>query len=473
MKSDSKNSFNTSNREIIKAKSKLFVNSTNTNNHNKDLNTNSNFQLYLHQSNTVNLEDYSLNLEQQIYKSNKLKRVLNKDQNNDLNLICCSTAEKGKSFINCEKGLKPKNSSDGGKELEEHEIILNRRGSEERVNNNRYSIVNSNTEKFAELKDNIINRNNNLNKDDKKSNKNKNGTSFNFKINLKDLQDNSKNSDIKPSAKANNFSLTNHPNYLKMKEYTIKKVNSNLYEDNPDSNQHRYSLKQSIESLNNPTYYQNKKKDLYNYNYINNSKNNNYIIQNSNKNKNNTNINKNSNNKIMDKNLQQMANFNFSSGRSANRLTDAREKRFSKRFSTEKNNICASNNSTEKNSDINKINQKLNDVCDNLALFKIKSDSLRNSTNIESNPIASHLRKESSDFEFNFRSNLINTDNTFNYNFGAKRKDEFNALRSSDPITYSKNNKLDAKFVKHVILSHRYFKFFLFIKNVFVFFRLV
>lgn len=500
LKSESKNSFNIANKEFAKAKSKLFTDIIINENPNKELiNPSSIIQINTLDTNTLNLDDYTVNPEQNIYKSSKVKRVLKKEQNE---VLVCSSAANNKiqNIISSKEIDKQRllinyvNNFDGGKELEEHEIILNRSGSHEKIGNNRYEIVNNITEKIAQP-----------NCKNKKEKKNIcGGNNFNFKINLKDFKDinfqhandSKKNEETKPLSH-NNFSILNHPNYLKMKEYSIKKVNTNLYEENFDTNPNRYGLKKSNTSSNNHIQNQNKETHKYerNQNYIENNNDNNYnnkntnfvnkenkifkivsnftntenrfsnktnhndLIQNGIYNNNNHNNNKNTNN-FENKHKEQKSGQNFSAGRRSNRLTDAREKRFSNRISNENRNTAyANNSSTEKNSDIKKLNEKLNDVCHNLTLFKMKSDSLRNSTNIENSnnhPLGTHLRKESSDFEVNYRRNMFSTGKIDSDNFEFNnRKENFNALRSSDPINYTKNNKLDSKFVKQVIISHR------------------
>jgi len=549
LKSESENYLNiaaNANKEFPKAKSNGFTGTSALGalsagpGPNKDYNNPNSIlqQVNTQDTNTLNMDDYTINPEQNLYKSNKVKRVLKKDQRDQGELlVCASASQKSKTNVDFYKYTdsnnnnkqqqqllrlklkQPTNNSDGGNELEEHQIILNRSVSQEKIGNDRYAIVNNISEKIAAGPPNDVN----INRNEKENKVIGAGNSLNFKINLQDLKDNKDKINYKKKNSHSNFSMVQHPNYLKIKEYSTKKVNTNLFDEiNQDSNPNRFSLRQSSESISNLL--QNKNIDYEfndNNNINNNIKNGNnngnneipnvnnkenkiYIklggsnlannLKNSNSHNNKTyynnfiqnsnlNSNKNNYNSVTDiiskkntdntnnNNTEHKGSLKLSTGRRSNRLTDAREQKFSKRFSTEKNNNTLynanNNSSTERTSDINKLNQKLNDVCHNLALFKIKSDSLRNSSNMDNNnnnnnnKLGSDLRGGSSDFEFNnCRRNLtnINMDNTVNnenFTAGHKRKEKLNALRSSDPTNYSNNIKLDSKLMKQVILSHR------------------
>jgi len=474
LKCENKNSLSKKEKEIIKTQSKIIENATSS-----LLNINPNNNLLLQNSNTQNIDltnEDNNNPELNIYKSNKIKKVVKKVSNNFQN-----SSNTNKNNIDTDK-IKSRNLNNNNdcRNKEEREII-NIKSSSEEKENSRYGFKNILSEKAMEEKINfhsnskknkLLEKNYDENKKIQDSN-NKNDL-FNFN------EDSSRNnkSDLKLNSYINS---NNNQNYQKLKENSIKNADSNLSKQNLDSPLSKFNLRQSGESITdnfNNNYNKSKKNfeqdsdrnfkknhskkhSLIDNNYKFNTK----TILDLQSNFNKFEIFENNRCNIIENNIN-----NFEKGssqlsierRTSKRLSEAREKRFSHRFSNENYNVYLENNSTEKNSDIKKLNQKLNDVCNNLALFRLKSDSLRNSGNMENNQIKTHFRKESSDFEHNFRINLINTENAKSENnnlinnFAFNKAERMNVLRSSDPITYSNIINLDSKLVKQAILSHRY-----------------
>jgi len=440
LKSETKNFTGASNKEITNLKSKLIANTIISNTNNDPYINN---YIEKNKINTIDVQDN--NPELKIYKSNKIKRVLKKEENNKIN-----NNVSNKNNLNFTKN---KDNTYSCKELEEQEVLLDRSCTEEIKEFNQYTILNSMNEKLVKR-----NCNDNSNKDEF-SMKNK-SASFDLNNNftfLKDINANivgsNKFIENKPIA---NFSITNHPNYQKLKEYSNLKENVYLCENNLESKSKRYNKKKSEDSTSYLKYYELdnlQKKDLNND--INNLADAKTIID------------LESNFKFIEKiNTSTNRNiYNFERGSSqisleirSKKLSDAREKKFSNRLSTENPISLASNYSNEKNSDFKKLSQKLNDVCHNLALFRVKSDYLKEKDVIhkEKNSDIGYKKKESSDYEFNFRRNFNNTENNNeNMNMILNKKEKLNALRSSDPINYTKKINLDTKFVKQAILSHR------------------
>ena len=130
-------------------------------------------------------------------------------------------------------------------------------------------------------------------------------------------------------------------------------------------------------------------------------------------------------------NLNSLRGSQVLEGKKNKKLSNAREKKFITKLNDNRKQSDNIPNSEEKNSDIKKLNQKLDDVCQSLDLFKIKSDSVRNSLNLE-----------------NFQK-LDYKKDSINERFSN------NILRSSDPTIYNKINLENNKFVKNIISNYR------------------
>lgn len=245
-----------------------------------------------------------------------------------------------------------------------------------------------------------------------------------------------KNNNINEKSKCNNKGENDTDKILEEIDNKFE-LNS---QNGENSDYKRYTLlnnlNEKVETItqNNELFFRREDKQIYNNNY--------YL--------------KNTNESFKKKNINNILRKRIPDEHVIKRLSNAREKKFFKKFDKQRN------QSDQKNSDIKKISQKLDDVCNNLALFKIRSDSLRNSLNLENNNSNYHLRKESSDQDYLYSKNanlklVVNDYNNSNKErnpFSNKLEEKFNTLRSSDPIGNTKLN-LDSNYIKKVINIHR------------------